>query len=176
MIALALLSVLPLLHVVFASTDATCDVAYGRPNVVACLQLLHSMNDPQKRFMGPPNINRPYNVDDIEWSNRRMLPNVHSKGTSSANKAPSNLHSLMRSVRNQGDCNIALLSILQLSGSYTWVISSFQDIVGLELEGHGESVLAQCVMGFSPGGFRQIRKLDIPLGFRKTAFSIDMGV
>ncbi|KAL8658215.1 MAG: hypothetical protein Q9202_007612, partial [Teloschistes flavicans] len=96
------------------------------------------MDDTTNRFFSPAHMIRPSVVADPEWQNRRMLPSVHTNG----------------------NCNIALLSILRLSGQYTWAVSSFAHVSGTELlpsATRGRStVFHECVVKYGFGGFRQV--------------------
>lgn len=71
--------------------------------------------------------------------------------------------------RNTDNCNLALISILDLDGDYTWVVDNFRRITELEydpLKGiSSQSVFGKCVCLTGPhatlGGFRQVRQSNL---------------
>ena len=85
MFALDLLISFAFFTAVSASTNAICDIVYGRPTLLACYELLESLQtaaNSRERFMSVAGIppHRPDDVDRDPWFRRLTLPSVHSKG------------------------------------------------------------------------------------------------
>lgn len=65
----------------------------------------------------------------------------------------------------KGNCNLALLSIMKLDGTFTWAVDNFHRIAAVELPPTPPSIFGKCVLGLEKpiGGFRQIRKFEVSL-------------
>lgn len=131
---------------VAVSHDAVCNVYYGRPVSSSCRRLMTQFRGQDLRFFGIyPDISgqKPSYVRDPVWRSRTMLPMV----------------------RSLSGCNVALLSIYQLSGTYTSMVTSPYSISSTEstpeitaVEG---GILWKCTAnegtgGRGVGGFRRI--------------------
>lgn len=146
---LALTLLFALLCVVSASrSDAVCSNFYGRPPLFACVELFLGLQDRQHRFMGVPPIveqPKPMDVTAAAWALRVTLPRVEYGG----------------------NCNIALLPVLRLDGTYTSVVDSYLRIAQTELSPPGvldlDALVRRCSLIRGIGGFRQVRKSAVPL-------------
>lgn len=138
MLNYGLSAITALIHISSANLEASCHNAYGQPSFKACSRLLLHLDEAFDRFMSVPPVNvKPAGVSSAAWALRITLPRVIS----------------------EDDCNIALLSIMEPGGAFTWAVDSLlairQTEVGLQ---PFPGILSKCVARQRLGGFRQIRK------------------
>ncbi|KAL8722505.1 MAG: hypothetical protein Q9225_001021 [Loekoesia sp. 1 TL-2023] len=140
-----------------ASTDVACNIVYGQPLPTECILLLSRLHNPVSRFMGVPSVGiKPAGVTDPAWGLRITLPWV----------------------RDQGGCNIALLSIMEPNNAFTWAVDSFLDIAASELGRRRglteDGIIENCLTRRGIGGFRKLRKSVLLNGEEKLMHTDDI--
>lgn len=140
---LCILSILTFSCAVVASHHyAICNPIYGSPSLLSCSRLLMSLKDSEDRFMGVPPVvegPKPNAVSEAAWASRMTLPWVKS----------------------EGECNIALLSVLEYGsgGWYTSTIDNLERIAQTEsphTRGVGSDGIFKNCLSKGVGGFRQV--------------------
>lgn len=120
----------------------TCSDYYGSPDRRDCTNLLSPYStDTAQRFLSVPLVSvRPEGVAIIAWALRKTLPWV----------------------RDQHNCNIALISVLQINGKYSEAVASYADILQHEFAGRRKSmpggIIWDCLATSRVGGWRRVRK------------------
>ncbi len=136
--------------VVASDHHPICNPIYGSPSLLSCSRLLMSLKDSENRFMGVPPVvegPKPAVVSQAAWASRMSLPWV----------------------RSEGECNIALLSVLEnRSGAwYSWVIDNLERIAQTESPltlGVGTDGIFYRCLSKGVGGFRQVGTSHANLG------------